>query len=47
MDKIWLDNGHDFRMKPYQVLSTSDQVGMIEVKYIIIYYIYLLLLFFL
>lgn len=32
MDKIWLDNGYDFRMKPYQVLSTSDQVGMIEVK---------------
>ena len=31
MDKIWLDNGLDFRMKPYRVLATLDQVGMIEV----------------
>ena len=31
MDKIWLDNGLDFRMKPYKVLATLDQVGMIEV----------------
>ena len=31
MDKIWLDNGLDLRMKPYRVLSTADQVGMIEV----------------
>ena len=31
MDKIWLDNGLDFRMKPYRVVSTADQVGMIEV----------------
>ena len=31
MDKIWLDNGYDFRMKPYKVISTMDQVGMIEV----------------
>ncbi|CAD8121098.1 unnamed protein product [Paramecium sonneborni] len=31
MDKIWLDFGLDFRMKPYKVISTFDQVGMIEV----------------
>jgi phosphatidylinositol-4,5-bisphosphate 3-kinase len=31
MDKIWLDNGMDFRMKPYKVIATKDQVGMIEV----------------
>lgn len=31
MDKIWLDNGHDFRMMPYRVIATNDQVGMIEV----------------
>ena len=31
MDKIWLDNGIDFRMKPYRVLASLDQVGMIEV----------------
>eukprot|EP00335_Anophryoides_haemophila_P000115 CAMPEP_0204821076 /NCGR_PEP_ID=MMETSP1018-20131115/2186_1 /ASSEMBLY_ACC=CAM_ASM_000518 /TAXON_ID=46462 /ORGANISM="Anophryoides haemophila, Strain AH6" /LENGTH=54 /DNA_ID=CAMNT_0051919609 /DNA_START=156 /DNA_END=320 /DNA_ORIENTATION=+ len=31
MDKIWLDSGYDFRMKPYQVIATADQVGMIEV----------------
>lgn len=31
MDKIWLDSGLDFRMKPYKVLSTADQVGVIEV----------------
>ncbi len=31
MDKIWLDYGYDFRMKPYRVISTLDQVGMIEV----------------
>jgi len=31
MDKIWLDNGLDFRMKPYKVLASLDQVGMIEV----------------
>ena len=30
MDKIWLDNGLDLRMKPYRVQSTADQVGMIE-----------------
>lgn len=29
MDKIWLDYGLDFRMKPYGVVSTLDQVGMI------------------
>lgn len=31
MDKIWLDAGMDFRMKPYKVIATQDQVGMIEV----------------
>ena len=31
MDKIWLESGYDFRMKPYKVISTQDQVGMIEV----------------
>lgn len=31
MDRIWLDNGYDFRMKPYRVLATYDQVGMLEV----------------
>lgn len=31
MDKIWLDAGQDFRMKPYKVITTGDQVGMIEV----------------
>lgn len=31
MDKIWLDAGMDFRMKPYKVIATADQVGMIEV----------------
>jgi phosphatidylinositol kinase/protein kinase (PI-3 family) len=30
MDKIWLDKGEDFRMKPYTVISTDDQAGMIE-----------------
>ncbi len=30
MDKIWLDSGWDFRMKPYKVISTRDQAGMIE-----------------
>jgi phosphatidylinositol-4,5-bisphosphate 3-kinase catalytic subunit alpha/beta/delta len=31
MDKIWLDNGYDYRMKPYKVLSSLDMVGMIEI----------------
>lgn len=31
MDKIWLDAGQDYRMKPYKVITTGDQVGMIEV----------------
>ena len=31
MDKIWLDAGLDLKMKPYRVLSTLDQVGMIEI----------------
>ncbi|CAD8067468.1 unnamed protein product [Paramecium primaurelia] len=31
MDKIWLDAGLDFRMKPYKTISTQDNVGMIEV----------------
>lgn len=30
MDKIWLDDGYDLRMKPYKVVATKDQVGMIE-----------------
>ena len=24
MDKIWLDYGYDYRMKPYKVISTLD-----------------------
>lgn len=31
MDKLWLDNGLDLRMKPYKVVSTMDMVGMIEI----------------
>jgi len=31
MDKLWLDNSLDLRMKPYKVVSTKDQVGMIEI----------------
>ena len=31
MDKIWLNNGLDLRMKPYKVLATLDNIGMIEV----------------
>lgn len=31
MDKIWLDTGYDFRMRPYKVMSTQDMVGMIEI----------------
>ena len=30
MDKIWLDDGYDLRMKPYKVVACKDQVGMIE-----------------
>lgn len=31
IDTIWLDSGLDFKMKPYKVIATDDQVGMIEV----------------
>ena len=31
MDKIWLNAGYDFKMMPYKVISTMDQVGMIEI----------------
>lgn len=31
MDKIWKDEGYDFRMIPYQCLSTDHNVGLIEV----------------
>lgn len=31
IDRIWLDAGLDFRMKPYKVIATDDQVGLIEV----------------
>jgi phosphatidylinositol-4,5-bisphosphate 3-kinase len=36
MDKMWLEAGHDMRMKPYRVIATGvndhgDGVGMIEV----------------
>ena len=24
MDKIWLENGHDSRMKPYEAFPTLD-----------------------
>ena len=30
MDMIWLENGLDLRMKPYQVIATGDQNGIIE-----------------
>lgn len=30
MDMIWLENGLDLRMKPYQVIATGDQSGIIE-----------------
>ena len=30
MDKIWLDNGYDFRMKPYKVVPTLQNIGIIE-----------------
>lgn len=31
MDKFWLKAGYDFKMKPYKVMATEDQVGWIEV----------------
>ena len=31
MDNIWLENGLDLRMKPYRVVATGDQAGVIEV----------------
>lgn len=31
MDTIWLENGLDLRMKPYLVVATGDQSGMIEI----------------
>ncbi|CAN7984927.1 unnamed protein product [Ixodes hexagonus] len=31
MDKLWKDEGYDFRMIPYQCLSTDHNVGLIEV----------------
>jgi len=31
MDKIWLRNGLDMRMKPYGCCSSGDEIGMIEV----------------
>jgi phosphatidylinositol-4,5-bisphosphate 3-kinase catalytic subunit alpha/beta/delta len=31
MDIIWLENGLDLRMKPYRVIVTGDQSGIIEV----------------
>jgi phosphatidylinositol-4,5-bisphosphate 3-kinase len=31
MDRIWLDEGLDLRMKPYRVVATADNVGMIEI----------------
>lgn len=30
MDRLWLDNGIDLRMKPYKVMSTWDHTGIIE-----------------
>ena len=26
MDKFWLEEGYDYRMKPYKVTATDDQV---------------------
>ena len=31
MDKIWLDNGKDMKMRPYKVISTMDMYGMLEI----------------
>lgn len=31
MDKMWLDNGLDYKMRPYRVMATMDQVGFIEI----------------
>jgi phosphatidylinositol-4,5-bisphosphate 3-kinase len=31
MDKMWLDQGLDYKMKPYRVMATMDQVGFIEI----------------
>ncbi|XP_064460936.1 phosphatidylinositol 4,5-bisphosphate 3-kinase catalytic subunit beta isoform-like isoform X2 [Ornithodoros turicata] len=31
MDKLWKDEGYDFRMVPYQCLSTDLNMGLIEV----------------
>ncbi|KAK8765941.1 hypothetical protein V5799_007278 [Amblyomma americanum] len=31
MDKLWKDEGYDFRMIPYECLSTDHNVGLIEV----------------
>ncbi|MES1922706.1 hypothetical protein MHBO_004230, partial [Bonamia ostreae] len=31
MDQIWLADGIDLKLTPYEVISTGDQIGMIEV----------------
>ncbi|KAF6209139.1 hypothetical protein GE061_014883 [Apolygus lucorum] len=31
MDKLWKNEGHDFRMNPYNCISTDNKVGLIEV----------------
>ncbi|KAI1309369.1 Phosphatidylinositol 4,5-bisphosphate 3-kinase catalytic subunit beta isoform [Halotydeus destructor] len=31
MDKIWKDEGYDFRMSPYRCVATNNMLGLIEV----------------
>ena len=31
MDNVWLENGLDLRMKPYRVIATGDQSGIVEI----------------
>ena len=31
VDNWWLNEGIDFKMKPYKVTQTKDQIGFIEV----------------
>ena len=31
MDKLWIREGMNLRLKPYGVISTGDQIGMLQV----------------
>ena len=35
MDKIWKKNGLDLRLRPYGAVATGDEIGMIEVYFLI------------